>query len=644
MSKQRPGSTQKKTERLITGKTASPQPGINSMINWLLILILILPFLYSKIPLDTVVSVRYIFLCCFMLLFVLYFFAWKKRMVPAVPFLVKIVFISGTAFAVWSLLSLTGAINYREGYWETGRHLLHLVLLFIIITAVAQGSTQLLKICYAVTIIALLHGLVGILQFYEIAFTSLPGNYKPYGFMTNRNFFGSAQAFLLPFVIYTFYAGKRSWKVLSVSALIVIVLSLLLSQTRSAWLSGAAIFIVSLLLVLIFVPSLRKKWILSSVAAITVAAVLVSLLILSDKESELAKSVTERAASLAVNTTPQSAADVNISERLKMWKKTLSMIEDHPLTGVGSGNWKVVIPSYGLSNTVFAKGYFAPDRVHNTYLQIASETGIPGAMFYFGMWVIIAITGFIVIRKTTSNDKKILVILMLAGLSAVAVDSFFSFAVERIEHSIYMLLMAGIILGFYVQEAGNASLKMQPIKKIMLAPVVLLILFDLLMGKKRFDFEKHLKLAIYYNEQKRFSETINEANSAKNSFFTIDITSNPVEMNSGAAYREMKNYDAALKELKTALAYSPYNNRIYNNLGAVYFDLKQYENSIDNYKKSLEYVPEYETVLKNLAMTYYFAGDYASCIATMGKFKTEGDPIMINVLNDAKNKLAAKKQ
>ncbi len=641
MSKQKPGSnTQKKPERVTLSKISSASPGINSMMNWLLALIVILPFLYSEIPLDTVVSVRYIFLCGFMLLFVLYFFAWKKRMVTVPPRLAKIVFITGAAFAAWSLLSLTVAINYREGYWEISRHLLHLILLFIIMTAVAQEPAQLLKICCVITIISLLHGLVGILQFYEIAFTSLPGNYKPYGFMTNRNLFGSAQAFLLPFVIYTFYAGKRSWKVMAGFALIVIVVSLLLSQTRSSWLSGAAVFIVSLLLVLIFVPSLRKRWMLSSLAAIVVAAAVISLLIFSDTESELAKSVTERAASLTVNTTPRSAADVNTSERLKMWKKTLSMIKDHPLTGVGSGNWKVVIPSYGLANTVFAKGYFAPDRVHNVYLQIASETGVPGAIFYFGMWMIIAVMGSIVIRKTTSNDKKILVILMLAGLSAVAVDSFFSFAVERIEHSIYMLLMGGIILGLYAQEAGTANLKMRSIKKIILVPVVLLIFFNLLLGKKKFDFENHLKLAIYYNEQKRFPETINEAKSAKNSFFTIDITANPVEMNSGAAYREMKNYDAAIKELKTALAYSPYNNRIYNNLGAVYFDLKQYQNAIDNYKKSLAYVPEFETVLKNIAVTYYLAGDYAACIETMGKFKTEGDEVMTNVLNDAKKKLA----
>jgi tetratricopeptide (TPR) repeat protein len=183
----------------------------------------------------------------------------------------------------------------------------------------------------------------------------------------------------------------------------------------------------------------------------------------------------------------------------------------------------------------------------------------------------------------------------------------------------------------------------QPIKKIMLVATVLLILFNLFLGKKKFDFEKHLKLAIYYNEQKRFPETISEANSAKNVFFTIDITSNPVELNSGVAYKEMKNYDAALKELKTALSYSPYNNRTYNNLGAVYFDLKQYQNGIDSYKKSLEYVPEFETVLKNLAVTYYLAGDYAACIETMGKFNTEGDQMMINVLNDAKKKLEEKK-
>ena len=627
----------------IATKAKTVATGINSMINWLSVLLLILPFLYSESVLDTAVSVRYIFLCAFILFFVLYFFAWQKKPVAVLPSLIRIVFITGAAFAVWSLLSLTAAINYHEGYYEVSRYLLHLILLFIIMTAVMQESEKLLKICCVVTLVALLQGIIGILQFYDIAFTRLPGNYKPYGFMTNRNLFGSAQALALPFAIYVFYAGKKTWKIVGASSFAVIIISLVLSQTRAAWLSGIAVLIASTILVLIFIPALRKKWTLSSLAAIAVIAAIVSLLIMTDKESSLARSVKERAASLAVKTSSGSEAEVNITERLKLLKKTMTMIGDHPVTGVGAGNWKVMIPSYGLDSTVYGKGIVAPDRVHNMYLQVASETGVPGAIFYFAMWLIIAWIGFLMIRNINDNNKKVLLILMLAGFAAIAVDSLFSFAPERIEHSLYMLLMAGIILGLYAKESGTVSIKMNAAKKIVLVPVILFILFNLFLGKKKYDFEKHLKLAVFYNESKRFAETIDEVQKGKNTFFTIDIIGNPLELYSGVAYKELKNYDAAIREFKTAAAYNPYNNRTYNNWATVYWDLKEYRTAIDNYKKALAYAPEFETILKNLAMTYYYSGDYTACIETIEKLKIEKDPLLINVLNECRRKLAEKK-
>ena len=627
----------------IATKAKTVATGINSMINWLSVLLLILPFLYSESVLDTAVSVRYIFLCAFILFFVLYFLAWQKRPIAVLPSLIRIVFITGAAFAVWSLLSLTAAINYHEGYYEVSRYLLHLILLFIIMTAVMQESEKLLKICCVVTLVALLQGIIGILQFYDIAFTRLPGNYKPYGFMTNRNLFGSAQALALAFAIYVFYAGKKTWKIVGGSSFAVIIISLVLSQTRAAWLSGIAVLIASTILVLIFIPALRKKWMLSSLAVIAVIAAIVSLLIMTDKESSLARSVKERAASLAVKTSSGSEAEVNITERLKLLKKTMTMIGDHPVTGVGAGNWKVMIPSYGLDSTVYGKGIVAPDRVHNMYLQVASETGVPGAIFYFAMWLIIAWIGFLMIRNINDNNKKVLLILMLAGFAAIAVDSLFSFAPERIEHSLYMLLMAGIILGLYAKESGTVNIKMNAAKKIVLVPVILFILFNLYLGKKKYDFEKHLKPAVFYNESKRFAETINEVQKGKNTFFTIDIIGNPLELYSGVAYKELKNYDAAIREFKTAAAYNPYNNRTYNNWATVYWDLKEYRTAIDNYKKALAYAPEFETILKNLAMTYYYSGDYTACIETIEKLKIEKDPLLINVLNECRRKLAEKK-
>ena len=619
-------------------KTLSMPTDLNSMMNWLAGLLLIVSFIYSTSAIDVAMAPRNIFLSGFILLFVLYFFAWRKRIVATPSFLIKLIFLTGGAFTVWNLLGLFGAINYHEGYYEISRHLLHLILFFIVLQAVIQEPGKLKSIFYILTIVALLHSLVGILQFYELAFTQLPGNYKPFGFMTNRNLFGSAQAFLLPFAMYTFYAASKTWKVISAFAISSIFVSLILSLTRSSWLSGIAIILGAAILVLIFVPTMRKKWMLGTLAASVLIVVIVAILILPGRQSELAGSVKERAASLATNTSTTTIAGANIAERLKIWKKTATIIGDHPLLGVGAGNWKLMMPSYGLDSTVFAKGYYAPDRVHNVYLQIASESGIPGAIFYFGFWLIIAWTGFSFLRKTNNDNKKIIVILMLAGLSAVAIDAMFSFANERVEHSIYMTLMAGIIVGMYAQEIAGAGHKIVTPKRVLVIFLVAVGAFNLFLAKKRLDFENHLMRAVAYNDQKQFMQTIDEVKQGTNEFFTVDITGNPLEMYRGIAYKEQKNFDAAMRDFNKAVAYSPYNCRIYNNRAMLHWELKQLQNSVNDYNSALLYAPEFETVMKNLAFTYYQAEKFNECIETINRMK-EKDEMTINVLNDAKKKL-----
>jgi tetratricopeptide (TPR) repeat protein len=226
---------------------------------------------------------------------------------------------------------------------------------------------------------------------------------------------------------------------------------------------------------------------------------------------------------------------------------------------------------------------------------------------------------------------------MLSGLAAVAVDSLFSFAIERIEHSVYMFLMGGIILGLYLGETPATTKHSAP-KNALVIILLIVAAFNLFLGKKKFDFEKYLKLAIFYNEQKRFSETITAVNHGRNTFFTVDITGNPIELYSAVAHKELRNYDASIKDFTIARSYSPYNCRTYNNRATLHWDLKQLQNSIDDYKTALLYAPEFETVLKNLAITYYHAGQYAASIETIAKLKVK-DELVMNVLNDAKKKL-----
>ena len=110
-------------------------------------------------------------------------------------------------------------------------------------------------------------------------------------------------------------------------------------------------------------------------------------------------------------------------------------------------------------------------------------------------------------------------------------------------------------------------------------------------------------------------------------------------MYSGIAYKEQKNFDAAMRDFNKAVAYSPYNCRTYNNRAMLHWDLKQLQSSVNDYNTALLYAPEFETVMKNLAFTYYQAEKYNECIETINRMK-EKDEMTINVLNDAKKKLS----
>jgi O-antigen ligase len=74
------------------------------------------------------------------------------------------------------------------------------------------------------------------------------------------------------------------------------------------------------------------------------------------------------------------------SGRTDLWTIGERMVKAHPLTGVGLGNFPIVSADYVLQPGVtrYAQLIFstAPKVTHNTYLQIAAESGIPGALLF----------------------------------------------------------------------------------------------------------------------------------------------------------------------------------------------------------------------------------------------------------------------
>jgi O-antigen ligase len=72
--------------------------------------------------------------------------------------------------------------------------------------------------------------------------------------------------------------------------------------------------------------------------------------------------------------------------RIEMWRTAVETIKEHPFFGTGIGNYPFVVNPLA--------GYREPIYAHNTYLDIAAETGILGGLAWIGL-LAVSMTGFI---------------------------------------------------------------------------------------------------------------------------------------------------------------------------------------------------------------------------------------------------------
>jgi O-antigen ligase len=503
-----------------------------------------------------------------------------------------------------------------------------MLLLFVLANMAEQEENYLVNICKALSLVALVHFIIGLSQFYDGAFTDIPGNFPPYSVMANRNFFGSAQVMLLPFVVFVLYRSSQFWKIIASLAIVGIVGSAILSQTRSSWIATSVMLVISMVLIIIYSPVNRKKWIIGTISTFVVSVLLGWFLISTDQQGEFAGSIKDRTSNMfKSDTASSSSAAGNVSERLKIWRKTMEVIKDNPVLGVGPGNWKIVVAKYGSKGLVWEKGNYIPDSTHNDYLLVTAESGIPGAIFYFGMWILIGWMGFKTLRRTQNLDRKILTILVFAGLAGYAFDSMFSFPMERMEHTLYLYLSGGIILGLYINEF-QAEKKRRALHPALLAIMLIIAGFATFLGFKKMSFEKYVIRSKSLEEQKIYQQSVEDGLNGKNKFVNIAPNGFPIEAYLGLSYKGLKNYPEALKEMQEGLKLHPYNKALYVNIGTTFTDMGQHDSAIKYYDKALELTPKMDIIFFNKAASQYMLKDYRGSLETLNKADLTGYPNM----------------
>jgi len=218
-------------------------------------------------------------------------------------------------------------------------------------------------------------------------------------------------------------------------------------QSRGAWL-GLAIGLILLLIIDLRRDSLRR-WRLP--AAVFAAAFLVALAI-SASHPVSGTDVLARAASLG------NVPDAGYT-RFLIWEPAWRLFLQHPWLGTGIGTYFMVIPPWLDPADTSAHFY-----VHNDYLQLLVETGIPGLVAFLLIMLSalrLAYTGLS--HRTRQDPVRRELAATLAALVSLAVHSLFTFNLYIVPGT----MLAGLLLArLHALASGYTGRVIQPLKAL----------------------------------------------------------------------------------------------------------------------------------------------------------------------------------
>ncbi|MFC1887461.1 O-antigen ligase family protein [Candidatus Cloacimonadota bacterium] len=573
----------------------------------------ILPLLYTKMAVDPLLTVRYL-LKLFILTtsyFVLLFF-WKNLNFKGLKSPQTLIIL---LFTITTLVSGISAINKAEYFYSLSKdcsNLLFYILIIILLKKNLESTNLLIK---TIIVSSIFFSFIGIGQFFFGWFLSIPGYESYYSTFANRNLLSSICFLVSPFILYGYFRLNRIWKVLCIIAIIQITFTISIIMARAVFL---AVFLATyvLVLIIIFLKLRFSRSLSKTFRILIIIVILTSIISVGISKTEFFKEKHPKISRKNLGT------DSSIFVRIYAWKKTWAMIQDQPFTGVGAGNWKIILPKYKIEGKRLESGAYQYIRPHNDYLWVWAENGILGFIFYLLIFII-ALRQAIKLLKTEKQDK-LLIILMIFGLIGYMVIAFFSFPRERVYHSIILFTYISIISNLHSKRSSkqirseNSRNSIYVRFSILLVALLLSAIF-LSYTLKRMKSEVHFFFAHNARLVNNFKLTIAAIDKIDPHIYNISPTGIPIQWYRGNAYFQRGDVEEAYKDFLGAYKTHPYHFFNLNNLGTCYEIYGNHNKAITYYNKVLDISPNYCETLINLSAVYYNQQKYLTAFKIISR-------------------------
>ncbi len=248
--------------------------------------------------------------------------------------------------------------------------------------------------------------------------------------------------------------SNRTLKRLLIGILVLWTFALVVSWTRAAWVASfLALALIPIIRLRLFIPALAS--------GLLIAGITIHLLTYKNyymvfaPDPRYVRSHDDLASHLEATV---AFRDVSVAERIYRWLAGIEMWKDHPITGFGPNTFYHFYDHY----TVEAFRTWVslnPERsdVHNYYLQLLIEQGIPGLL----IWIVLMISSLTIAYRLMfrlPGFSRELITAAFFSLFMAYVHIFFSNQIEAISNGPIFWFGIGIIAylhGVYLRNKEN---------------------------------------------------------------------------------------------------------------------------------------------------------------------------------------------
>lgn len=437
------------------------------------------------------------------------------------------------------------------------------------------------------------------------------------GLMSNVNLYASFLLGLLPWCCAGVALLSGGWRIAAAVAAVEVAGLIILLQSRATWLGLAAAGIVAGVAMLArwqtlgLAPGLRRG--LLGAAAFGAAAV-VGVAALTGTDTAVGRGL-ER---LFVVRSHQAAGPTD-GGRTMIWAATTRMIADHPLTGVGAGNFTIRLQEYyGAGDLDFTNlssdNWIEP---HNDFLWIAAEKGIPGLLVFVALLGLAAWSLVRVIRESRARADVWLAIAAAAGLAGYAVVSCFDFPLDRVSHQVLLALLLAVATALAHGLRPPAARPLPLSAWLVLPPLLACLTLGIAYARAAIGQEKEAIAARRAARDGDWDGMAAAARRATTPWKTLDPLATPVAYLEGKAELQLGHLPEAITCLERAWEANP--NRLYvlNDLGIAYAASSRFDDAIVCFTIAANRYPDRLEPRQNLANCFLEASRFAEAVAVI---------------------------